>query len=72
MLYSEAEDPLFKALGLGMMGSVVAVVVGSNFGDRFSHYTLITHFWVYAALVQRALLIVREQKNVSLTRHAAS
>lgn len=72
MLYSEAEDPLFRALGLGMMGSVVAVVVGSNFGDRFSHYPLITHFWVYAALVQRALLMVREQKNVPSTAHAVS
>jgi O-antigen ligase len=56
-LYRESDDPLLKALGIGMVGCTAALFVGNMFGDRFSHYPLITYFWVYLALVQRGLLL---------------
>ena len=54
-LAKTAQDPLYRGLGIGMFGCVTAFAVGNLFGDRFSHYALITYFWVYLALVQRAL-----------------
>ncbi len=50
-----ADDPLFKALGVGMLGVIAAFVVGNFFGDRFSHYPLSSYYWVYLALAARAL-----------------
>jgi len=62
-LYREAKDPLYKALGLGMAGCVASLAVGNMFGDRFSHYPLISYFWIYLALVVRALYLVREDEQ---------
>jgi len=53
------DDPLYRALGVGMIGCVVAFFIGNMFGDRFSHYPMITYFWVYAALVQRSLYLAQ-------------
>ncbi|HFC54002.1 MAG TPA: O-antigen ligase family protein [Gammaproteobacteria bacterium] len=63
-LWQKATEPVFKALGLGVLATVVALAVANMFGDRFSHYPLITYFWVYLALVLRALAILeREQQE---------
>ncbi len=63
-LWQRATEPVFKALGLGMVAAVVVMVVANMFGDRFSHYPLVTYFWVYLALVLRALAILdREQRG---------
>jgi O-antigen ligase len=58
-LYEEADDPLYKALGLGMTACMVSMLFGNVVGDRFSHYPLITYFWVYLALVLRARMLIK-------------
>ncbi|MGH8581624.1 MAG: O-antigen ligase family protein [Gammaproteobacteria bacterium] len=60
-LARSAADPLFKALGAGMLGVIAAVVAGNFFGDRFSHYPLSSYYWVYLALTARALQICQAQ-----------
>jgi len=57
LLYRTSSDPLFKALGLGMLGAITAFFIGNMFGDRMSHYPISAYFWTYLALVQRALLL---------------
>lgn len=69
-LFERASDPLFKALGLGMLGCITAFVIGNMFGDRFSHYPLVTYFWVYLALVLRALLLCEVADKVPETNTA--
>ncbi len=60
-LYKEAKDPFFRALAVGMMPCFVALLIGNLFGDRFTHYPLITYFYIYMGLVVRALAISREE-----------
>lgn len=60
-LYSESDDPLYKALGIGLFGIVCSFAFGNIFGDRFTHYPLAAYFYVYLALVLRALILTREQ-----------
>lgn len=60
-LYAVAQDPLYKGLALGMIGSVTALVIANMTGDRFSYYPLITYFWTYLALVQRCLILSKDR-----------
>lgn len=59
-LYRSSKDPLYRGLGLGMLGCLAALIVANLTGDRFTHYPLITYFWVYLALVHRCLQLVQE------------
>lgn len=63
-LVQRAKEPLYKALGAGMLGCIAVVSLGSAFGDRFTHYPLISYFWVYLALVHRALFLSDDQQDV--------
>ena len=70
-LYDESDDPLYKALGIGLFGVVVSLAVGNIFGDRYTHYPLSAYFYVYLAISLRALMLVREHNpanNVILRR----
>lgn len=60
-LYDETDDPLYKALGIGLLGVVASLAFGNIFGDRYSHYPLSAYFYVYTALALRALLLTREK-----------
>ena len=60
-LYDETDDPLYKALGIGLFGVVVSLLFGNIFGDRFTHYPLSAYFYVYLALSLRALMLTREK-----------
>lgn len=59
-LYDETDDPLYKALGIGLLGIVVSLAFGNIFGDRYTHYPLSAYFYVYMALALRALILTRE------------
>jgi O-antigen ligase len=47
-------ESLAYALGLGMVGAWLALVLGNCFGDRFTYYPMIGYFWVFLALTLRA------------------
>lgn len=42
-------------LALGLAGAFVALLCANSFGDRFTHYPMIAHFWLYLGLLLRAL-----------------
>ena len=44
-------------LALGMTGAWFALVIGSCFGDRFTYYPMVAHFWAYVGLMLAALRI---------------
>ncbi|MBB1087412.1 O-antigen ligase family protein [Lysobacter sp. SG-8] len=48
------------ALALGLMGAWMALVVGNLFGDRFTHYPMMAHFWAFVALVAKARFLPAE------------
>lgn len=64
-LYSETDDPLYKALGIGLFGVVISFAFGNIFGDRFTHYPLAAYFYVYLALALRALILTRDSNPSS-------
>ncbi|HZP65767.1 MAG TPA: O-antigen ligase family protein [Rudaea sp.] len=47
-------DSLAYALGLGMVGAWLALVVGNFFGDRFTYYPVIGYFWTWLGLTLKA------------------
>jgi O-antigen ligase len=54
-----AVGSLAYALGLGMIGAWVALIVGNCFGDRFTYYPMIGYFWVYLGLTLKAHELAR-------------
>ena len=60
-LYDESDDPLYKALGIGLFGVVVSFAFSNIFGDRFTPYPLSAYFYVYLAVSLRALILTREK-----------
>lgn len=55
-------DSLKYGLVLGMSGALAGMMLGNMFGDRFSHYPIITYFWVMISLIS-VLDIQREKKT---------
>jgi putative inorganic carbon (hco3(-)) transporter len=47
---------------LAMLCAFAALMVGNLFGDRFTHYPMIAHFWLYVGLALRAAALQREQR----------
>ena len=45
----------YLGLVLGLTGAWVALLIGNVFGDRFTHYPMIAHFWLYVGLALRGL-----------------
>ena len=45
----------YIGLALGLAGAWVALMIGNVFGDRFTHYPMIAHFWLYLGLALRGL-----------------
>ena len=51
------------ALGLGMIGVWLALILGNCFGDRFTYYPVIGYFWVYLGLTLKSReLVVRGEQ----------
>lgn len=46
---------LYYGFMIGLMAAFVALLIGNVFGDRFTHYPMIAHFWLYAGLGLRGL-----------------
>jgi O-antigen ligase len=40
---------------IGLTAAFVALMIGNVFGDRFTHYPMIAHFWLYVGLALRGL-----------------
>ncbi|MFU8831113.1 MAG: O-antigen ligase family protein [Wenzhouxiangella sp.] len=54
--YREAPpDSWYAGLTLGLLGAFVALLIGNIFGDRFTYYPMIAHFWLYIGLALRGL-----------------
>jgi len=51
------------ALALGLIGAFVGVLLGNLFGDRFSHYPMIAHFWLYVGLALRATALQQQAQQ---------
>ena len=45
---------LGHALGLGMVGAWLALMIENFFGDRFTYYPMIGYFWVFLGLTLKA------------------
>ncbi|WP_376694898.1 O-antigen ligase family protein [Wenzhouxiangella sp. EGI_FJ10305] len=45
----------YGGLMLGLAGAWIALMIGNVFGDRFTHYPMIAHFWLYLGLALRGL-----------------
>jgi len=57
---------LAYALGLGMVGAWLALVLGNCFGDRFTYYPMIGYFWVYLGLTLKARELIEAERDVSV------
>lgn len=46
---------VYYGFTVGLTAAFVALVIGNVFGDRFTHYPMIAHFWLYVGLGLRGL-----------------
>lgn len=46
---------LYYGFMIGTTAAFVALMIGNVFGDRFTHYPMIAHFWLYVGLALRGL-----------------
>lgn len=56
-----SEDNFFKGLGLGFCGCVIASMVANIFGDRWTFFSLQSLYFVFWAMVERAISITRQE-----------
>ncbi len=54
-LGTAARGSLGHGLALGLAGAFIALLCANAFGDRFTHYPMIAHFWLYLGLLLRTL-----------------
>lgn len=54
-LLRKSDDELEKKLAIGFLACLASLVVGNYFGDRFTHYPLISYFYVYLAMLMKTL-----------------
>jgi putative inorganic carbon (HCO3(-)) transporter len=50
-LKSNNDDLIMHGAALGMLGAWYGLVLGNMFGDRFSHYPIITNLWILIGLL---------------------
>jgi O-antigen ligase len=63
-LYRAASNNFMKGLGLGFFLSVCAVMTTNMFGDRWYPLVIQVYYWMFWALVERGLIIAREEINI--------
>lgn len=51
-----------RTLGLGFMGTVIAMAVTNMFGDRWSYFVIGSYFWILWGMVDRSLINAAEAK----------
>jgi putative inorganic carbon (HCO3(-)) transporter len=61
----DESDNIVNGLMLGMGGALAALMLGNMFGDRFSHYPVMTSFWVYISLISVVVLRRNESMKAS-------
>lgn len=55
-LFRKGVTDFQRALGLGFMGTVIAMSVTNVFGDRWSYFVLGSYFWILWGMVDRSIL----------------
>lgn len=63
-----AKDPFLVSLAIGMIPCFIAMLIGNMFGDRFTHYPLISYFYIYMALVMRGIAISEQEGSAIVAR----
>ncbi|HSH26734.1 MAG TPA: hypothetical protein VK972_03035, partial [Wenzhouxiangella sp.] len=46
---------LFYGFTIGLLAAFLALMIGNVFGDRFTYYPMIAHFWLYVGLALRGM-----------------
>jgi putative inorganic carbon (hco3(-)) transporter len=52
-------------LALGLCGAFAALLCNNLFGDRFTHYPMIAHYWLYLGLLLRSLALDAEAADAA-------
>ncbi len=53
-VFRRATDPLYRGLGLGLLGAIVGCLVANCFGDRWTYLEITALLWVLVAAALRA------------------
>jgi putative inorganic carbon (hco3(-)) transporter len=55
LLYVRGQTEWQKALGLGLFGCVISMVITNAFGDRWSYFAIGAYFWIFWGIADRML-----------------
>jgi len=67
-LWKAGKEGFEKGLGLGFMGCVLACACTNLFGDRWSYFEMGSYFWIFWGLVDRYVVISRENNGIHRER----
>ncbi len=67
-LWKAGKEGFEKGLGLGFMGCVLASACTNLFGDRWSYFEMGSYFWIFWGLVDRYVVISRENDGIHRER----
>lgn len=71
-LIKTTDDIFLQKLSMGFLACLSALAVGNLFGDRFTHYPLISYLYVYLAMIVKGLdwsTSAQKQQNINFTSH---
>lgn len=71
-LYRKGATHFQRTLGLGFMGTVIAMAVTNIFGDRWSYFVLGGYFWIFWGMVDRSFLNSTKIEGQQKALHEAS
>jgi len=58
------DDKFIRGAGLGFCGCVLASMTTNLFGDRWTHYQVMTYFWILWAIVDRMYVLEPENNGL--------
>lgn len=72
LLYRTTQDPFSKAVALGFLGGLFALLMSNMFGSRLDSQEVSSYFWILSALIMRLMILDQKEKTVPTVFRAKS
>ncbi|MBI4430614.1 MAG: O-antigen ligase family protein [Candidatus Omnitrophica bacterium] len=68
-LYKSTHDPYSKALALGFLGGLFALLMNNMFGSRLDSQEVFSYFWILAAMIVRLRIIDERERRLGVPQN---
>jgi O-antigen ligase len=71
-LFRASPDPLYRGLGLGFIGCVIAALVSNITGDRFTYLAVMGYFWIMLGMISVLAVQMEDEEAEALAAERAA